>query len=282
MGIRMAGRPELTLLALFALAGTAIVQAQAPPPPGILDNSFLIEEAYNEDAGVVQHISEFSRNWDDGDWIYTFTQEWGLRSMRHQLSWTLPVERVSLPDTVATGVGDAAANYRLQLVGSSETKLAVAPRVSVLFPTGSWQRGLGAGGVALQVNLPASVVLAPRLVTHWNAGATWVPSARNRFGDEASTTALNLGQSVVWLVHPRFNLLVETSWLRAQSVVAQGATAWSESLYVSPGIRWAYNFASGLQIVPGVAFPIGLGPSGGQTQLILYLSFEHPFRRARR
>ena len=31
-------------------------------PPGIQDNSFLIEEAYNQDPGVVQHISGFQRD----------------------------------------------------------------------------------------------------------------------------------------------------------------------------------------------------------------------------
>ena len=34
---------------------------------------------------------------------------------------------------------------------------------------------------------------------------------------------------------------------------------------------------NGLQIVPGVAFPIGAGPSSGDHGVILYLSFEHPW-----
>jgi hypothetical protein len=37
-------------------------------------------------------------------------------------------------------------------------------------------------------------------------------------------------------------------------------------------------FASGLQIAPGVAVPIGVGPSRGERSLFVYLSFEHPFR----
>ena len=44
--------------------------------PGIQDNSFLVEEAYNQEFGVVQHISGFTRFWDSKDWAYTFTQEW--------------------------------------------------------------------------------------------------------------------------------------------------------------------------------------------------------------
>ena len=50
-------------------------------------------------------------------------------------------------------------------------------------------------------------------------------------------------------------------------------------MYLNPGIRWAYNFKNGLQIVPGIAMPIGVGPSSGERALFLYLSFEHPFRK---
>ena len=33
----------------------------------------------------------------------------------------------------------------------------------------------------------------------------------------------------------------------------------------------------GEHVVPGVSFPIGVGPSGGQRQLLLYFSVEHAF-----
>jgi hypothetical protein len=42
-------------------------------------------------------------------------------------------------------------------------------------------------------------------------------------------------------------------------------------------LRFAIDFPSGLQIVPGLSFPIGMGPSQGDYGLFLYLSFEHPF-----
>jgi hypothetical protein len=32
-----------------------------------------------------------------------------------------------------------------------------------------------------------------------------------------------------------------------------------------------------LQIVPGLAIPLGLGPSKGDKGVFVYLSFEHPF-----
>ena len=48
---------------------------------------------------------------------------------------------------------------------------------------------------------------------------------------------------------------------------------------ISPGVRWAWNFRSGLQVVPGFAVPVGFGPSRGSRQVLLYLSFEHPFQK---
>lgn len=262
----------------------AAAAAQAPPSPqpepGISDNSFLVEEAYNQAPGVVQHISSFLRGWASGDWLYTFTQEWPVPGQRHQLSFTLPVQRLTLSEGTATGLGDVALNYRLQVAGMGEDpRLAVAPRLSVLLPTGSDERGLGAGGAAIQVDLPLSLTLGPRFVTHWNAGVTYAPSARNRFGEAAPTTAWNLGESVIWLAHPRFNVLLETVWVCARVVDGPGTTRRSDALLLNPGIRWAWSFPSGLQIVPGLSVPIGLGPSRGDNALFLYLSFEHPFRR---
>jgi hypothetical protein len=61
--------------------------------------------------------------------------------------------------------------------------------------------------------------------------------------------------------------------------MARDKTEWSNALYLNPGIRWAYNFKNGLQIVPGIAVPLGIGPSAGEKGILLYLSFEHPFRR---
>jgi hypothetical protein len=51
----------------------------------------------------------------------------------------------------------------------------------------------------------------------------------------------------------------------------------ADDLVISPSVRGAINFASGLQIVPGLGIPIGVGPSHGDRGVFVYLSFEHPF-----
>jgi hypothetical protein len=74
------------LLAL--LLGASVVGAQDEP---IADNSFLIEEAYNQESGVVQHINAFSRDAASGDWVYTFTRSGRSHGLKHQISYSLPV-----------------------------------------------------------------------------------------------------------------------------------------------------------------------------------------------
>ncbi|MGH7510164.1 MAG: transporter [Gemmatimonadales bacterium] len=257
----------MTLLALVASSTAAEAQIQ--------DNSFLLEEAYNQERGVVQHISTFQRT-NGGDWEYGFTQEWPLGGMRHQLSYTIPVQRAN---GFGTGLGDVALHYRYQLAGHPEAKTVMAPRVSILFPTGSEERGRGAGATGFQGNLPLSLVLGSRLVSHWNAGATATPSARNELGNRATTLGLNAGGSVIWLARPSFNLLVEAIWESTESVVGDGRTNREESWALSPGLRLAFDGPGGLQVVPGLAYTIGLGPASNEDALFLYLSLEHPFKR---
>lgn len=257
------------MLALLAAPAEALGE-------GIQDNSFLLEEAYNQEAGVVQHISVFTREREGGGWQYGFTQEWPFPGLRHQISYTLSLQHAG---EGPTGVGDGALNYRYQLVGDGKAPLAVSPRLSLLVPLGRARDGLGTGGAGFQVALPFSVVIGPRLATHGNAGFTHVFAAQDVAGNSSATSGVTLGQSLIFTVTPRFNLMLEAVWTRSQSVVGPGATRWRESAFASPGIRWAHDFTGGLQIVPGLAVPIGLGESGGESSILVYLSFEHPFRK---
>src|SRR5689334_18063846 len=109
--------------AIFLLFSASILSADSEPV--IQDNSFLIEEAYNQEFGVVQHINTFMRLFGSKDWIYTFTQEWPLPAdPRHQLSYTLALTRCGAFSREGAGIGDALLNYRYQLVGNGETRFA--------------------------------------------------------------------------------------------------------------------------------------------------------------
>lgn len=265
-------------IAFIAFSAVLVPLTFAQSSSLIQDNSFLVEEAYNQEFGFVQHISNFAYFANSKDWAYTFTQEWPVTGIRHQFSYTLIALRQGSFSSQGAGFGDVFLNYRYQAIGNGETHVAFAPRLSLIVPSGNSNLGQGFGSAGAQTNLPLSIILNRHFVTHWNAGATFVPHARNSDRQRASAVAYNLGQSVIWETTPRFNVMMETFFLGAETVVGPGKTKWSNTFFLSPGIRWAYNFKNGLQIVPGIAMPIGVGPSAGEKGVFLYLSFEHPFR----
>ena len=268
------------------LAAGRVARGQAPPapaPPPIEDNSFLVEEAYNQDRGEVQHIATFARMNGGPGWQATFTQEWPLGGRENQLSYAVAEVH---PDAAgsAAHLGDLALNYRRQV--RDRGGVLVAPRVTVVLPTGSARLGTGAGGVGLQANLPVTHELSPRWSIHSNVGGTVVPRGHDEDGGRVRSTNLTLAQSVIWLARPTFNVLVEGLWSHTATVPAGGGSAEHETQgIVSPGVRYAVNLASGMQIVPGVAVPLTVGGNVRRSPVdvgvFAYFSVEHAFGRTR-
>ena len=259
---------------ILAVALVAIMpfQAMAEAPKKIQDNSFLLEEAYNQEDGVVQHIQVFQYLKKSKDWFYTFTQEWPVPKQAHQFSYTIPVTSLQGNDT--TGVGDILLNYRYQAV--FKEGIALSPRFSLILPTGDYKKGLGTDSVGLQANIPLSVELSDKFVTHWNIGSTYTPSSKEPGGAKADTTAFNYGASVIYLATETFNVMLETVGTSGEEVQLGGSKQAVNTFFVNPGVRFAINCKSGLQIVPGISVPIGVGPSAGEYGGLAYLSFEHP------
>ena len=145
--MRLLSAAAVATMASLSLARPAAGQ---PPDPSrkweILDNSFLIEESFNQERGVVQNIFSWTRD-PGGGWGASFTQEWPAPGTAHQLSYTLPFAAIS----DATGWGDVFLNYRYQLLEESGSVPAIAPRVSVILPTGRSEDGLGAGTYGIQL-----------------------------------------------------------------------------------------------------------------------------------
>jgi hypothetical protein len=263
-------RARTAFLAALLLAAPAAAQ-QEPKP--IQDNSFLLEEAYNQESGVVQHINTLERANEGGAWGYALTQEWPLFGQKHQLSYSIPV--LNAGGGAGTGIGDVTVDYRYQLVGDGDARLAVAPRLSVLLPTGDEKEGRGEGRGGAEIGLPVSFVLTPALVAHTNAAFAYLPEATTDAGPRGGTSVASLGQSLVWLAHPRLNVLVEAAW---ENVRVEDGDEDGESLFISPGLRAAFDVGR-VQVVPGIAVPIGVGQSNGERSLFLYLSLEHAYRR---
>jgi hypothetical protein len=155
-------------------------------------------------------------------------------------------------------------------------RFAFSPRFSLIFPTGNWEKGFGNGVVGYQLSLPFSYLLSTKIATHYNLGVTFTPDVKKADGSKFNQTIYNYGLSIILLLKKNFNFMFEVAGNRTFIKSASTNTIITNSLFINPGIRLAINFRSGLQIVPGIAVPIGIGPSNGASGIYAYLSFEHP------
>jgi DtxR family Mn-dependent transcriptional regulator len=266
-----------TAVLLMVLLGVASgVRAQSGSPGGptpfeIADNSFLVEEAFNQEAGIFQNIFNAMRS--NGVWEPTFTQEWPIGTQTHQLSYTL--SWLSGGDT--TGFGDTLVNYRYQAMLDGPGRVAFSPRISLILPTGSSERGIGMGSSGLQVNLPFSKQMND-VTWHWNAGLTWFSAVESpRPEKEVSLMSPFLAGSGIYRVLPMLHLMVE-GVVNFDEYPTLDGTA-SETFYtLSPGVRGGWNIGD-QQLILGVAVPVTWGAGEKDTGTFFYLSYELPFKR---
>lgn len=250
------------------------------------DNSFLIEEAYNQEPGEVQHIFNAVRMWDrEGgvrtrSWGFLFTQEWPLWSQTHQFSYAVPYESTSVGPEEIGGIGDLFLNYRFQSVMESADRPAVALRLSLILPTGDEAEGLGNGETGYQTNLAISKLAEP-FYLHLNAGATFIPGVRRRLAgglsSEEDLLGFNFGGSAIYRLRPMLNFLFEFVATRDQAISEGGGKEETVSLVFSPGIRYAVNRPGDVQHAFGIGFPIALSETAPDWGVFLYYSLEHLF-----
>lgn len=263
------------ILALFVMAGIGWAQtpaapsAASPPPFEITDNSFLIEEAFNQERGIFQNIATFTRNRDD-TWNSTFTQEWPLGGETHQFSYTLTY----LGSQPHSGIGDTLIHYRFQALSESARHPAFSPRISLLVPTGEEPKGLGSGSAGVQINLPFSKQFGD-VYLHWNAGVTHSPRVENQGAIVALTTP-SLGVSAIWRAKPMLNLMLEALVELEEGVDGSAATARKGTVTISPGFRGGWNVGS-QQVIVGAAVPISMESGSSSAAVLGYFSYELPF-----
>jgi hypothetical protein len=275
------------LLVIFLLMGFSVAGAAEKRPIDIIeDNSFLIEEAYNQEPGVVQHIFNAAYNNDSRrrGWDFTFTQEWPVFSLDHQFSYTIPSSHFKEGADRIYGIADILLNYRYQALEESDLLPAFAPRFSLILPTGSRDRGTGNGVVGYQWNLPFSKKLASRFAAHANFGITYLPHVRARLDESTgvlsskrSLVSYNVGASGIFAVLPRFHLMLEWIGEFEEEIDDHGRRTRDFKPIISPGFRAAVVNEEKLQIVVGAAMPVGLNRKADNHGAFLYLSIEHDF-----
>jgi hypothetical protein len=266
------------LVATAPLAPVASSIAE-PLAKGIQDNSFFIEEAYNQEPGVVQHILNVPINFMNGSREITpsFTQEWPVFSQMHQFSYTIPYASTENDN----GMEDMRLNYRLQALTEDDRTPAFAPRFSLVLPTRDPDKGLGVGSVGYETNLPFSKIVSDRWTLNFNVGMSVFPNARNH-----DLTNYNLGASAIFAVSRDLNLMLEAvaGWNDdiAEGVLSPEATvSRSTTALISPGARYAFNLPNEAQLVVGLGLPMGLTSDSPDWGLFFYCSFENPFVRTK-
>ena len=259
-------RPLLILIASCWAATAAAQSRPAAEPFEITDNSFLVEEAFNQEPRVFQNIATWTHI--EGAWIAGFTQEWPLFTMRHQLSYTVPFGGAD----GNTNLGPIFLNYRLQVLSESPGQPAFSPRFSVVLPTGTGGTLEDRAGV--QLNLPFSKQHGD-FYYHWNAGLTWLPEVPAN-AQKVNLTSPQVAGSVIWRLRPMLNLMLETVLLWAATPDDEGNAFHTRALTVSPGFRHGWNIGE-KQIVVGLASPITRVDSDNSIGVLTYFSYEGPF-----
>jgi len=260
-------------------AGQDIRPAEAPPR--IRDNLLVLEEAYNQEPGVVQHILVFGLDPRSRGWSLSVTDEWPVPTDRNQVSLTLNLSREAGIEGVA--LSEVLVNWRYQAVGLGGVgPVALAPRLSLVIPTGSLARGSSRGVFGVQGNLPLSIEAGRWVVVHLNAGLTVTPGAPAG-GDRRTLWEPSAGLALVGQPLPWFNLLVEGLFV---SQMEAGDDGWRrvQRVTLAPGVRFAIDHReSGLQVVPALAASLDFLLRRGfradrdlAVGVIAYLSFEHP------
>jgi hypothetical protein len=259
------------MLLMFGEPGFAQPASPAPEPSfGITDNSFLLEEAFNQDPGVFQSIFGWTRE-DTGEWEGSFTQEWPLGGMTHQFSYTIPFSGGS---ALSTHVDSVVLNYRYQALQEGPRRPAFSPRLGLMLPTGRESDRSDHTGV--QVNLPFSK-RAGDVYLHGNAGLSWIDGVEIGNGSRTDFTSPFLAASAIWRTTTMFHVMLENVIEWAESIDETGGVVRQRTVTVMPGFRGGWNVGDG-QIVLGLAMPIATADADTSVGVLTYFSYEGPFK----
>jgi len=279
-----AGRQLIGCFSALVIFFSAITARGAEPLAIeiIEDNSLLIEEAYNQEPGVVQHIFQavYSNDPRQRGWAFAFTQEWPIYGQDHQFSYTILGYHLINEGERQYGVGDTLLNYRYQALEEGPGNPAFAPRFSLIIPTGNRDKGTGNGVVGYQWNLPFSKKVASQLALHANFGITYLPHVRSpmnngQLSPKRSLVSPWVGGSAIYALLPRLHLMLEWLGIIQDNINGSGRSVRTFNPLLSPGFRTAVVNQEDLQIVTGLGVPIGLNRQANNYGAFLYFSIEH-------
>ena len=256
-------------------AQTATPAKAASAPFEIIDNSFLVEEAFNQEAGIFQNIADMV--FVDGNWGFNFTQEWPASS-RRSISCRTRCRRSTTETDPASAIRKStigisygwrartAGIFAARQPGGADGRRAATPRIRIAGPAGQ----------------PAVQQAGNDWYWHWNAGVTWLPRAESLDPAPNTDTRVDLmspflAASGIYRVRQMFNLMLE-SVLRFDELVDETGTRRETAFILSPGFRGGWNIGE-QQLIVGAAVPITWVDGETEPGLLLYLSYELPFKK---
>ncbi|MBL8799852.1 MAG: hypothetical protein JNM56_38575 [Planctomycetia bacterium] len=265
-------------------------------PKHIRDNGFLVDEAYNQGTGEVQHIFNWINSWTrtpfgrNRDFEASYCMELPLGSQAHQFSFTIfyqtAFEQTDAGPAVQSGdIGDSLLSYRYQLFASDDT-FWCAPQFTLVVPTGDERFGFGNGALGYDFLLPVSFY-RERFDFHLNAGYSTTPGARSGvapgvLSPKHTLQGYVLGAALYWKPEVFLHFFIEALWQRNDIIDELGFRDNESQVYINPGVRYAITQNEGVEWVLGVAAPIGLTEDTPDISVFAYMSIEYDFRNPKK
>ena len=202
--------------------------------PDLVDNSFFLEEAFNQPIGVVQFVQDYNTLTNE----FTHTGELPLGQKDHQFSYLVGQDQNI----------DPVLSYRFQSI--SEPSVYLAHRFGVIVPLENERYGF-------EFKQAFTYVLNDRWMAHWNFGYHRV-----------FFNSYNAGSSLVYYAQDKLNFLVEgyvetndkyeTNYIINPGLRYALNLEWQETQIV-PGMSFPISFNKD-QVEMGVLFYLSIEP----------------------
>lgn len=239
----------------------------------IEDNSFLIEEAYNQKPGEYQFIQAYRSYQSGKEYKFTSEGEMALGSEKHQLSYQVVRDK----EADQGSVGDTTLSYRLQ--SANQPDFLMAHRFGLILPTGSVGKQSSYGVTGLRYLQATTFLFQEYWDNHWNLGFNHFPEAKVNFSDKRRTlNEFLIGTSLIYHWKDNLNFLLEGIYETHEKLNLRNQKRYEYEFTLNPGVRTAIELSwKKTQIVPGISFPIRYLDDHIDHGVLVYLSFEPKF-----
>ncbi len=239
----------------------------------IEDNSFILEEAYNQKPGEFQFIQAYRSYQSGKEYRFISEGEMPLGSETHQFSYQVTREK----EGDHGSFGNTTLNYRIQ--SANEPDFLMAHRFGLILPTGSVDKESSYGVTGFKYVQATSFFVNDYWDNHWNLLFNHYPQAKVNFSDKRRTlNEYGIGSSLIYHWKDNLNFLLEVTYETLEKLNLNGKKKYENAFTINPGVRTAIDLSwKETQIVPGLGFPMRFEDHQVDHGVFLYLSIEPKF-----